>query len=91
MVVSLLAFVTVRPFVMRHFYNRSQTVPTNVSAMAGKEGVVIAAFDPVTHEGRVKVGGEDWRGVSPDGLALAEGARVRVTRVEGTRLFVAPQ
>ena len=45
---SLVSFATIRPVVMRHFYARSQTVPTNVAAMAGKKGVVVAAFDPVT-------------------------------------------
>jgi len=85
---SALAFVVVRPFMTRHFLKPADAVPTNTDWLIGQTATVTVAFDPNTGEGRVKVRGEDWRGVAEDGRPLARGTKVVVKRVDGTRLFV---
>ena len=60
--------------------------------LVGSTGVVTRAIDPddATAHGQVRVAGETWfaRAAGPD--VLTEGARVRITEVEGTRLHVVP-
>ena len=63
--------------------------PERVGAirMPGAVGVVIQDIRPGA-TGRVKVLGEEWR--ADAARALARGTRVRVVRVEGTRVIVEP-
>ena len=61
---------------------------TGKEEMLGAEGVVTAAL-PAQGEGMVRVHGELWRAAAAS--AVAEGALVRVTRVEGLKLFVEPK
>lgn len=60
--------------------------------MAGVTGIVVTALpgavDGIMREGMVRVRGELWRAVAPQ--AVAEGALVRIVRVEGLTLHVEP-
>lgn len=85
---SVLAFVVVRPFMTKHFLKPANAVPTNTDWLIGQTATVTVAFDPNTGEGRVKVRGEDWRGVALDNCPYARGSKVIVRRVDGTRLLV---
>ena len=87
---TLVVYVGIRPLFLRHLYGRASPVKTNVDALVGRVGVVTETLDPVTHQGRVKVGGEDWRGVPADDVAIEPGQRVEVLRVDGTKLIVTP-
>src|SRR6266508_3728345 len=49
---------------------------TGVDALLGKTGVVLERIGPRSHQGRVKVEGEDWRGASLDDTVLEPGTRV---------------
>jgi membrane protein implicated in regulation of membrane protease activity len=55
--------------------------------MVGASGRVVRAIAP-PELGRVKVSGEEWRASAK--CAIAVGAAVKVTGVEGTRLLVEP-
>lgn len=66
---------------------RPEPVPVGANRLADAEGVVTQDIQPGA-PGRVKVVGEEWRAESE--FVLAAGARVRVVRVEGTRLIVKP-
>jgi membrane-bound serine protease (ClpP class) len=68
--------------------SRRWKTSTGKEEMLGAEGVVTAAL-PVQGEGMVRVHGELWRAVAA--LPVPEGALVRVTRVEGLKLFVEPK
>lgn len=72
----------------------SNVLPPGVGAMrlVGMPATVIAAIDPAdpARGGRVAVEGEIWAAIAPEGPALPEGSRVRITRVEGTRVLVEP-
>ena len=58
---------------------------SNVDALVGQTGLVIKPIDP-DNAGQVQIGGEIW--LASASSALAEGARIRVLSVSGTRLNV---
>ena len=85
---TLLSFVGIRPFLLKHLHGRGADLKTNVDALAGKVGVVSERVDPATGKGRVLVEGEDWRAASLMDAALEPGTRVMIVRVEGATLYV---
>lgn len=87
---TLVVYFTIRPVVLRYLYPKDDTRKTNVDALVGRVGVVTIALDPQSGTGRVKVGGEDWRGVPMDDVTIDVGQRVEVVRVDGTKLLVRP-
>ena len=87
--VSLLCLAFTRPLtkmVMKHHRER-----TNADRVVGATGIVIQDIDNVMAAGRVIVMGNSWsaRSVEPDGK-IAAGTRVRIERIEGVKLMVAP-
>ena len=89
-VLAILLALFVRPVVLKYLHRRGPEVRTNVDALSGRAGIVVEALDPMTGKGRVKVGGEDWKAASADGLPIEAGGRVRVLRVEGCTVSVSP-
>lgn len=87
-VATLLVYFTIRPLFLKHFYSKVGPIKTNVHALVGKVGVVIHALDPDSKAGRVKVRGEDWRGVPVDNVVIEEGEKIEVVAVDGTKLLV---
>lgn len=86
---SLASMVGLRPIMLRRFQlGPGGGVRTGVDALLGKRGVVLERIDPVARLGRVKVEGEDWRGVSVDDTPIEAGARITVIQVDGTTLVV---
>lgn len=67
---------------------RRQPVTTGTEGMIGAKAV---ALTPLTPEGRVQYGGEDWAAVleAPD-TSIDPGSEVRIVSVEGLRLHVVP-
>ena len=68
--------------------SRKWKTATGKEEMLGAEGVVTAAL-PAQGEGMIRVHGELWRAAAAS--AVPEGAHVRVTRVDGLKLFVEPK
>lgn len=72
----------------------NNVLPPGVGAMrlVGMPATVTATIDPTdpARRGRVAVEGEVWAAIAPEGAALPEGSRVRITGVEGTRVLVEP-
>ena len=64
---------------------RANKVVTGVSGMLDSVGIARTALSP---RGKIFINGEYWDAVSP--VPIAEGARVRVTRVDGLTLEVEP-
>jgi membrane protein implicated in regulation of membrane protease activity len=86
---SLVSMIGLRPIMLRRFQlGPGAGVRTGIDALLGKRGVVLERIDPVSRLGRVKVEGEDWRGVSVDDTAIEVGMRVTVIQVDGTTLVV---
>jgi len=68
--------------------SRKWKTTTGKEEMLGAEGVVTAAL-PAQGEGMIRVHGELWRAAASS--PVPEGALVRVTRVDGLKLFVEPK
>lgn len=85
--VSLAAFAATRPIARR--LDRAES-PKGVGArrLLGQEAFVLDAID--RDLGIVRVGGEEWRAQSRDGVRVPAGAKVLVVDVVGTRLVVLP-
>ncbi len=87
--VSSLAFVVLlRPLAKRYVNGRKTA--TNADAILGREGVVIQEIDAVKGTGQVKAQGQVWSARTADDSVLQPGAAVRVLRIEGAKLIVAP-
>lgn len=61
--------------------------PVGSNRMPGAIGIVVQDINP-PGLGRVKVSGDEWRAEAA--AAISRGQRVRVLRVDGTRLIVEP-
>jgi membrane-bound ClpP family serine protease len=68
---------------------KRQGPTSGVEAMADEVGVLTVPVSSV-RSGRVFLRGAYWTAVSDQAMELAEGAKVRVVRMEGTRAVVAP-
>ncbi|HRN38449.1 MAG TPA: NfeD family protein [Flavobacteriales bacterium] len=86
---SLLAFFTVRPVLMKHFWKKEHVL-TNADALVGQRGHVSQDFEPGLRLGRVQVGGDDWRAESLSDQPLRTGDLVEVVRVDSNTLIVKP-
>jgi membrane protein implicated in regulation of membrane protease activity len=87
-IVSVVFVFTIRPLAKKHFYKSSDPRTSNVDAMHGKRGIVVDPIPENGQPGRVKLGGEEWRAVTDDGVALEPGTEVVVERVDGATLHV---
>ena len=87
---ALLAFFTVRPVLMKRFWQKGH-VHTNADALPGQRGRVSQDFDPGLRLGRVLVGGDDWRAECTTDQPLRIGDTIEVVRVESNTLIVKPQ
>lgn len=87
-IISFVAFLTIRPIVVKRFYRTSDKIKTNVDALSGREGIVSEKIDPAQNQGRVIIDGEDWRGISIDDAVIEKGEKITVVKVDGTRVLV---
>ncbi|MDO9578658.1 MAG: NfeD family protein, partial [Candidatus Cloacimonadales bacterium] len=65
-----------------------ESVPTNVDALKGKQGIVVKEI-PVDGRGYVKVGGEEWSAISSKNEKIKIGKKVIIQKIEGNKLIVA--
>ncbi len=81
------------------FYRWAKTflrsdLPPGVGAdrLVGMTAIVTVAVTPddTDRRGRITVDGEVWGAVADQGMTLAEGTRVRITSMKGTRVVVEP-
>jgi membrane protein implicated in regulation of membrane protease activity len=88
-ITTLVVFFGIRPFVLKYFFNKEESkIQTNVNALIGKNARVTVKIDPPTYSGRVAIEGDDWRAISIDEKSIDVGTIVKITRVDGTKLFV---
>lgn len=86
---TALAFVTVRPFVLKTFFkNGKSTVKTNVDAVVGRQGRVTETIDPKAGTGRVAVDGDDWKAETEDDSLIEKGEKVIITKVDSVIVTV---
>ncbi len=85
-VVSAALLLLLRPIAKK--YMKTRTVPTNASSNIGKTAVVTSAIDNLRGTGAVKIGGVEWSARSADDQPIEKDAVVRVTKIEGVKVFV---
>lgn len=86
---TAVAFVTVRPFVLRTFFkDEKNTVRTNVEAIIGRQARVTERIDPKTGTGRVAVDGDDWKAICEDDSTVETGEKVEITKVDSVIVTV---
>ena len=87
-VVSVGLLACLRPFLRKFIKPKIQK--TNVDAIIGTQGYVIADIDNLTATGYVKLGGMEWSARSTSGDPICTGTLIQVDRVEGAKVFVTP-
>lgn len=91
LLVSAGSFFAMRPFARRLDQNAPEVAGIGANRLSGASGVVIAPISATPGDaGLVKIGTEEWRADSREGVALSAGTKIRVTEVQGTRLMVEP-
>ena len=88
-VVTLLAFIFVRPLLIKAFKKTGKPERlSGVDALRGREGTVSERISPADNTGRVAIDGDDWKAVSADGTDIAKGEKVTVESVDSVVLTV---
>jgi membrane-bound serine protease (ClpP class) len=86
---ATIPFALITIFLMRLVLrSRKWKVATGKEELVGEEGITLSSL-AAGAEGMIRVHGELWRAISPQ--PVAEGARVRVTGIEGLKLHVEPE
>lgn len=88
LVVSLVSLLVIRPLARR--YVTPKQVATNADRAVGAEGVVTEAIDNLKSTGQVTVRGAVWTARTEHDTVIPVGATVKVLRIEGVKLIVAP-
>lgn len=85
---SFLTLLLVRPLAQRFINDRK--VATNADRVIGQEAVVTEDIDNIQGKGRVSVSGADWTARAENDQPIPAGSMVRVLRIEGVKVIVAP-
>lgn len=86
--VSGILLALLRPVLRK--YIRPKLIKTNVDAIIGTKGIVIAEINNDLAQGRVTLGSMEWAARSTDGMRLPAGIPVQVDGIEGVKVFVSP-
>ena len=88
-VFSFLAFITVRPFVIKHFYNTDEAQRrSNADALIGREARVTEEINTAAGKGRVAVDGDDWKAVTTTNDIIPVGETVTIVSRDSIILTV---
>lgn len=84
--VSLAGIVLIRPVALRRLQRRT-TLRTGTAALVGQTGYVLADVTP--HDGRIRIGGEEWSARSFDeSSVIPAGSTVDVLQIKGATALV---
>lgn len=80
-------------FFVRRFFQPSAepTLATGADDMVGKTVVVVEEIDAAGLKGYVKLYGDLWRAIGPEGQTIAKGQTVTITAIDGNKVIVAPE
>ena len=87
-VCSLLAFVAIRPLLLKFFYRRNTKVKTNAEALIGRRAIVSETIDSRAGTGRVAIDGDDWKAIAENDETIVKGSRVTVLKIDSIILTV---
>lgn len=86
-VLSLALFIGIRPIALKHLYQNSKHIKTNVDALIGRVACVTSQPDE-DGIGRVQIDGDSWRAYFKQ--PASDSDQVRVEKLDGNTLFVVP-
>ena len=86
LVLSSLSLLLVRPLATR--FMKTSHSPTNADRVIGKTALVTEAIDNVAGRGQVNISGQVWSARSEHQVVIPAGARVKILRIEGVKVFV---
>lgn len=86
--VSFLCLLAMRPMARKYITPRRQA--TNADRVIGAEGMVLEDINNLKARGQVKVQGNIWTARTEDDRPIPKDTTVRVLRIEGVKLIVAP-
>ena len=86
LVVSAVALTALRPLTRK--YLTPKITATNIDSVIGSIGIVTADIDNISAAGQVKLNGMEWSARSSSGDPIEAGAKVRVDKIEGVKVFV---
>ena len=84
--VSIVFLVLLRPFARNML--KPKIVKTNADALIGTTGVVLTEIDNARAQGQVKLEAMEWTARSTSGEVIPAGAKIRVDRIEGVKVYV---
>ncbi len=85
-VLATLAWTGIRPFALRHLYDKVKHIKTPAEDLIGQQAVVQEAINPQTGAGRVKIGSESWKATAD--TAIAAGKTCTVQKLDGVTVTV---
>lgn len=86
-ILSILSFVTIRPFALKYLYKNSKDKETNADGLIGKRGKIIKPISPSNY-GYMKIYGDEFIALSEDGSPIEEGSEVEIVKIDGTKVIV---
>ena len=82
-----LSLILIRPLMYKHGKG-AQSKPTGVEALIGKDALVFEDIRNAQNKGRVRIGNEDWKALSEEGVDIDKNTQVTVARIAGATAYV---
>lgn len=86
-ILSILSFITIRPFALKYLYKKSNNIGTNADGLIGKRGRIIKPITPSSY-GSLKIYGDELMALSEDGSPIEEGSEVEIIKLDGIKVVV---
>ena len=86
--VSIISLILFWPLARK--LNKKGFEKTNADRYIGRDGIVVQAISNLDAEGQVKADNQVWTARSANGGDIAEGAKIKVEKIEGVKLIVSP-
>jgi len=87
-IVSFILFINLRKLGKKLISDNS--LPTNVSALVGQQGIVTAKIE-YEGKGYVKIGGEEWPAIEMNKLEVEVNEKVIIKEIDGNKVIVQKQ
>ena len=84
---TIIAFITVRPFFLKHMKPAGEISETNVFALIGKEAIVTSTIIK-DGSGVLKIRGDEWTALSENNSTIEAGNKVIILKIDGNKLIV---
>ncbi len=82
-----LSLILIRPLLYKQGKG-VQSQPTGVDALIGKDALVVVDIRNAQNKGRVRIGSEDWKALSEEGVDIDKNTQVTVARITGATAYV---